>query len=152
MADDDPRAIAELIRDLAYRQLDNQFQSSDAYDAKSVGVLGFDGAAIAAILAAQGVFHGWWWGPAALIIASAVLAVMSLWSRRFDDGPDAAAFYERVRTETATVANVTLISDINAAVQTNLKVLKNKSRYFRLALGTAVTAGGLSAILVGVLR
>lgn len=98
--DDEVKAISETARDLALRQLDQQFQASDNLDTKALGVLGLDVAALAAILAgAKDVFQGRNWGyPAALILLSAALAMIAISTRRWSYGPKVAAFYGKATT------------------------------------------------------
>src|SRR2546422_8766201 len=93
---DDLNAIAETARDLAYRQLDAQFQSSDNFDTKALAVLAFDGAAIAAILAATGLFYERsWLIPITLLVLGGVFALISVQRLSWDDGPDPRTFYDK---------------------------------------------------------
>lgn len=158
---DEIKAVTETARDLAYRQLDAQFQSSDNFDTKALGVLGFDGAAVAAILAAKDLFyHLSWTIPAVLLIISAVVALFSIQSVWWEDGPDPKTFYDRaagrgVSLGSAAAANVDLISQLggpHGAIAKNDKKLRGKSRLFVFAIWTTVVAGVASAILIGLSR
>src|SRR5437879_2637692 len=92
---DELKAITETARDLAYRQIDAQLQASDNFDAKALGVLGFDGAALAAILAAKDLYVGPTWTIAGiLIVISAAFAALTMQSFRWDVGPDPRRFYD----------------------------------------------------------
>jgi hypothetical protein len=154
----DLQTITEVARDLAYRQLDSQFQASDNFDAKAIGVLGFDGAALAAILAGKDLFHKWWGIPAVVVMISAVFAILTIRSfRSWDKGPDAGEFYEAAikggtSEGSAAKANVDLLSELvgpDGSIAKNKMKLDQKSRFFLLALGAAVMAGATSAILIG---
>ena len=83
---DDVAAITEVTRDLAYRQLDAQFQASGGYDSRAIGVIAFDVAGVAAVLAAKDVFGGLWLVLVAGLLIASVAGLAALWSRQFDVG------------------------------------------------------------------
>ena len=155
---DEVLAITEIARDLALRQLDQQFQASDNLDTKAVAVLGLDVAVLAAILAgSKDVFQGRAWGyPAALILLSAVLAMISVSTRRWSYGPKVAAFYKEATKNPNQIseaqANADLISELVDPKEGSLvkaeRTLRSKSRYFQTAMGMIVVAGLVSAIIL----
>ena len=71
-------ATSRVARDLAYRQLDAQLRAFDSFDFKAAGLLGLDGAGLAAILAAKDTFGGGWWYPALGVLVSAVFALFGI--------------------------------------------------------------------------
>jgi hypothetical protein len=155
----DLQAITEAARDLAYRQIDVQLQASDNFDVKALGVLAFDGVALAAILAAKDLFYAWSWAiPSALIVIAAVLSLIAIQSRGWDDGPDPRDFYDKATSSGATdgsasAANVELISELGGprgSIANNDRHLRRKSGVFTLALWVTVEAGLTSAILVAI--
>jgi len=150
--DDELTAVTEITRDLAYRQLDAQLQASDNYDAKTGGLLAFDGAAIAAVLVLKDAFHGWWGIPAAGVLLSAVLAVGALWNRAYDTGPEVVAFYQRVSQLTPAEANVKLVSELDGSLRSNDHTLRYKSEFFLASLAATVFTGAVTAILLWVFR
>jgi hypothetical protein len=141
-------AITEVTRDLAYRQLDSQLSSSDNYDAKAVGVLLFDGATLAAVLAVRDAFNGQWAIPALLILLAAAAAVGAIWARQYDVGPDPGTFYDGAKTSTAAQANVSLVSELRGSLMKNDIVLRRKSGFFLGSLVFTFAAGIASAILL----
>jgi hypothetical protein len=156
---DEIRAITETARDLALRQLDQQFQASDNLDTKALGVVGLDVAALAAILAGnKDVFQGRaWWVPAAVILMSGVLAIVAISTRRWDYGPEVGAFYRKVTAGevnniSAAKANTDLISELidekEGSLANGKTNLKWKARFFMAAMGLTVIAGLLSAIIL----
>ena len=157
-ADEEVKAISETARDLALRQLDQQFQASDNLDTKALGVLALDVAALAAILAgAKDVFQGRNWGyPAALILLSAVLAMIAISTRRWSYGPKVAAFYGKATHDptkvSAAQANADLISELVdtkiGAVAKAEAALRWKARLFEAAMGLVVIAGLVSVIIL----
>jgi hypothetical protein len=156
---EDLKSITETARDLAYRQLDAQGQSFNNFDSKTVGVLGFDAAALAAILAGKDLFHGWWGVPAVGIVVSALFAILAIRSFNWDIGPDPRVFYEKATKGGApkgssVKANVELVSDLGGplgSLAKNDRVLQQKSEWFLWALGTAVLTATVSAIIIGFL-
>jgi hypothetical protein len=155
---DEITAITETARDLALRQLDQQFQASDNLDTKALGVLGLDIAALAAILAtSRDVFHGRAWGyPAALILFSAIFAMIAMWPRRWSYGPKVGAFYNTATHDLSKInaaqANTDLISELVDEQKGPLAKadarLRGKARYFKTAVVLIVIAGFLSAIIL----
>jgi len=156
---DEIRAITEVARDLALRQLDQQFQASDNLDTKALGVLGLDIATLAAILAAsKDVFQGRaWWLPAGAILISGVTAVVAIATRRSDYGPEVGAFYRKatagdVNRISAAEANADLISELidekKGSLANGRRNLKWKAGFFMAAMGLTVVAGLLSAIIL----
>ncbi len=148
MAQDDVTTITETARDLAYRQLDAQLQAGNNFDAKTVGVLGFDGAALAAVLATRDLFTNWWGIPTAGIMLSAVLAVLAIVSQAWDVGPDAGEFYSNASAHSAAEANVALVSELTSTLEANDRRLHSKAEFFNMALAAALVTGTVSAILV----
>jgi hypothetical protein len=91
---DDLKGIADAARDLAYRQLDPQIQASNNFDAKALGLLAFDDAALAAILAAPALFNEHWEIPALVLGISAAFAIFAMRKSDWDEGPDPRDFYD----------------------------------------------------------
>jgi hypothetical protein len=155
---DEIRAVTEIARDVALRQLDHAFQASDNLDTKAVGVLTLDIAALAAILAGiKDVFTGRAWEyPAGLVLLSAILTMAAIATRRWSYGPDVGAF---CAVETADVskiraatANADLISELidkkKGAIAKAEGRLKWKAGFFMAAMGLVVVAGLVSAIIL----
>jgi hypothetical protein len=134
-------AATELVRDLAYRQLDSKISSSDNYDVKAVGLLAFQGGAIAAVFAAKDAFHGWWGIPALLLLVAASATVAVTWPRRFDYGPEVKAFYECVQAQSAAEANVFLVSELKGSLNVNENRLRQKSQFLFAALVLTLATG-----------
>jgi hypothetical protein len=153
-------SIAQMARDLAYRQLDQQLKSSDNFDAKALGVLGFDGAALAAILAARVLFDGRWPIAALLVVISSGLAILATRRSRWDLGPDPRKFYDDatkngVGPGSAARANVEVISEFGGPlglISRNEAILHRKSWLLLWALAATVFAGVVSAILLAIPR
>ncbi|HEV2032695.1 MAG TPA: hypothetical protein VGU71_00600 [Candidatus Dormibacteraeota bacterium] len=154
---DDLNAITQSARDLAYPQLDVQFQSSNNFDTKSVGVIAFDVAAVAGLLAATSSFYERsWLIPTTLLLLSVVFALGAVQRLSWDDGPDPRRFYEDsirsgVGVGSAGAANAYLVSELGGpkgSIAQNDKNLRRKSGQFQLALWTTVIAAITTAVLV----
>jgi hypothetical protein len=143
-----PTEVVGLVLGLAYRQLDAQISSSDNYDAKAAGVLGFDGAALAAILAVKDAFHGGWWIPAVAIVVSIAYAFVAIQRGDYDFGPTIESFYRRVRHSDAVEANAILIAEMDSAIKANQGALAAKAHYFLGSLVSTTVAAITSAILL----
>jgi hypothetical protein len=143
-----PTEVVGLVLGLAYRQLDAQVSSSDNYDTKAAGVLGFDGAALAAVLVVKDAFHGGWWIPALAIVVSIAYAFVAIQSGNYDFGPTVKSFYDKVRQSNAVEANVVLIAEMDGAIQANQSALRAKAHYFLGSLVATTVAAITSAILL----
>jgi hypothetical protein len=144
----DQMEVVGLVRDLAYRQLDAQISSSDNYDSKAVGVLAFDGAALAAVLAVKDAFHGSWWIPELAIVVSITYAIVAIRSRYYDSGPKVKGLYGKVRRSSPVDANARLVTELIESIAANRKVLEAKSHYFVGSLVATAVGGISSAILL----
>jgi hypothetical protein len=153
---DDLKAISDVARDLAYRHIDAQLQASDNFDAKALGVLAFDGAALAAILADNSLFNGHWVIPALLVSFSGLFAILMLQKSGWDLGPDPKEFYEDEESMglgvgSAARANVDLVSELGGptgSISGNETILRRRSWFYGWALWTTVFAGVAGAILI----
>jgi len=143
-----PTEVVGLVLGLAYRQLDAQISSSDNYDTKAAGVLGFDGAALAAILAVKDAFRGGWWIPALAIMVSIACAFVAIQRGDYDFGPTVSSFYSKVRHSNAVEANVVLIAEMDSAIKANQGALAAKANYFLGSLVATTAAAIASAILL----
>jgi hypothetical protein len=149
-------SIADTARDLAYRQIDAQLQASDNFDTKALGVLGFDGAALAAVLATRDAFHGGWFVPGLLLLISGAFAVLVMQRSAWDLGPDPRAFYDSevgrgIGIGSAARSNVDLVSEFGGprgSIAMNQAVLTRKAWFFAWSIAATLFAGIVGAILV----
>ncbi|SRR5713101_7071639 len=151
----DLTTIAETARDLPYRQLDEQLQAGDNFDTKLVGILGFDGAALAAVLAFKDSLHGWWAVTTFGILLSSFFSAFAIRGVNWALGPYPSEFYDEatkggVGSGSATMANLELVSETDAALRTNDGVLKRKARGLLLAVSTLVVTAIVTSALIGV--
>ena len=143
---DDITAISEITRDLAYRQVDAQLQSSSGYDTKAIGIIAFDTAAIAGVLAAKDAFDGLWWLIVVGLLIASVAGLVALWSRQFDVGPDPGVFYDNTKQGTEAEANIALVTELLGTLRTNDRALRWKAMAFIASLILTVVTAGLAAV------
>jgi hypothetical protein len=143
---DDITAITEVTRDLAYRQLDAQLQSSGSYDSKTIGVIAFDVAGLAAVLAVKDAFGGLWWLLVIGLLIASVAGLFALWSRQFDVGPDPGTFYENTKAESYAAANIALVTELSGSLQANDRALRWKSIAFLVALALTIVTAAAAAV------
>ncbi len=143
---DDLTAITEVTRDLAYRQLDAQLQSSTSYDAKTIGVIAFDVAGVAGVLAAKDVFGKLWWVVILGLLIASVAGLIALWSSQFDVGPDPGSFYENTKTDSLAQANIALVTELTGSLQANDRALRWKATAFLVALLVTIVTAAIAAV------
>src|SRR5260370_6259848 len=143
---DDLTAITEVTRDLAYRQLDAQLQSSTSYDAKTIGVIAFDVAGVAGVLAAKDVFGKLWWVVILGLLIASVAGLIALWSSQFDVGPDPGSFYENTKTDSLAQANIALVTELTGSLQANDRALRWKATGFLVALLVTIVTAAIAAV------
>lgn len=143
---DDIAAISGVTRDLAYRQIDAQLQAGGSYDTKTIGVIAFDVAGVAAVLAAKDSFGPWWWIVVVGLLAASVVGLVALWSRQFDVGPDPGDFYEDTKRGTEAEANIALVTELVGSLQSNDRALSWKATALLVALVLTVATAALAAV------
>jgi hypothetical protein len=135
---------------LARGQLDAQSNAGDIIDLKAMGLLGFDGALVAAVLAAKDLLEPHpWWVPLPSLALSIVLCLAVSREYQHDAGPDPADFYASFGGQTPTVAFAQLLADLSEARHRNAPRLTVKRRLLTAALGTVVLTAAIAGIVWG---
>src|SRR5438445_7176772 len=142
----DITVITEITRDLAYRQLDAQLQSSSSYDAKTIGVIAFDVAGLAGVLAAKDAFGGRWWVVVLGLLIASVAGLAALWSRQFDVGPDPGTFYDDTNSGSEAEANIALVTELTGSLQSNDRALRWKAIAFLAALTVTIVMSAIADV------
>src|SRR4051812_12955804 len=145
-----PVAVEEAVIALAGGQLDAQSAAGDNIDLKAMGLLGFDGALLAANLAARDLLKDHpWWLPLPGLAISIVLCLAVSREYQHDAGPDPAAFYASFGGQTPAVALAQLLVDLRAASERNAPRLAVKRRMLATALATVLLTAAITAIVWG---
>lgn len=126
-------------------------QQIDGDDAKSLGFIAADLAAIGLILLLRSDLHGLWWVAAIGFLLSVSLLVGAAWPREFGLGPDLAEFYQEWGGGRALQANEKLLAVLFRTIEKDETVIRVKepwAHWGRLALAPTLVI----TILLFVLR
>ena len=146
----DPVPIEEAVVGLARGQLDAQSAAGDNIDLKAMGLLGFDGALLAANLAAKDLLKDHpWWLPLPGLGISIVLCLAVSREYQHDAGPDPAGFYANFGGQTPTVALAQLLADLRDSRERNAPRLTRKRRLLSAALGMVLLTAAVAGIVWG---
>jgi hypothetical protein len=141
------QAILDLLVPRAQTRIDGQLRDGDALDAKALGFLGVDAAAIALMVAVRNEVNELWWVPTGVLGSAAVFLLAAVWPRSFDVGPDTRRFYETMGGSTRLDATRQMLSELLAAVDANDKQVPAKRRLFKAGF-TLLVIGLLGALAV----
>lgn len=136
-----------MLVGLAQTQLLAQMLDSDNADGRSVGLLGLNGALVAADLAARGLFGADWWLPLPGLGLSIAILLSLRRGTRLELGPAPRAFYSTYGGNLRR-ARLVLLSDLDAALRRNDQLIVRKER--RMAVAVAIlgaTAAYSTALL-----
>jgi hypothetical protein len=140
-----------MILEVARLQIREQLASSDSIDTKAVGILGFTGLTLGALVAAGSSLGKFWWLPSIGLALSALFSALAIRNREFDQGPDLRAFYDTWGGSSLAEANAAMLSELLGAAARNRGVLVWKGRLFLAAvmvlLLTIMGAGVLFALV-----
>jgi hypothetical protein len=153
--DDDAQGLLDASLALARTQLVGQLTDETSLDGRTMGTLGFNGALLAADIAARGLLGACWWAPliavglATLCCLRPALAIGPDFARGTDFGPHAEGFYRSYAGKPLIVAQEQLLDDLDTAFLNNALRFAAKQRALRAAL-IILTAGLIAvALLIG---
>lgn len=134
---------------LSQMQLLAQIADETSLDGRAMGVLGFNGALVAADVAAKGVLDSWWWTPLPFVLIAAVLCARSVFAKDTYLGPGALTFFASYGAQSSKLARETLLVDLDVAYKKNAECAREKTKNLRgsvLALSAGlIVAGSLIA-------
>jgi hypothetical protein len=149
--DDDKSAILDAALALAKTQLSAQVADDASLDGRTTGLVGLNGALVAAVVAAQDVLGPIWWAPVLVLAGSTLLMLRTLFGvdRK---GPDlsvrAAVFYENQGAEKSIPARELLLAELNKAFGFNVDRLMRKRERLQHALVALLTGLTLAGLLI----
>ena len=91
----------------------------DALDAKVFGLLAVDGAAIAVLVATHSSLNPLWWLPCVGLAVAAVLLLLDVRPREYDQGPNIRAFFAEYGGQEYQVAALQMLGELLAAIERN---------------------------------
>jgi hypothetical protein len=141
----------DLLRatlDLAQTQLLGQTADETSLDGRTMGILAFNAALLAADVAAKDLLGPAWWTPLAPVAIATIIGAISVASKEPDFGPLALTYYTSYRTYSSSDARETLLSTLAKAFEDNAKRIKGKKSRLRWALGVLGVGLALAALII----
>ncbi len=138
--DGDLSAILDATLAFSQTQLLAQIADETSLDGRTMGVLGFNGALVAADVAAKSILGHWWWVPLPFVLIAAVLCARSVFAKDTYLGPKALTFFATYGGQTSKLARETLLADLDVAYQQNAERAQEKTKNLRGAI-VALSAG-----------
>jgi hypothetical protein len=115
-------------------QLLAQIADETSLDGRLMGVLGFNGALLAADIAAKPVLHFWWWSPLPFVAFASYRCFTAIFQEETKLGPAALEFYAEYGGQEARAAREQLLADLDASRQNNTKRAVEMSKILRQSL------------------
>jgi hypothetical protein len=142
--DGDLSAVLDATLALSQTQLLAQIADETSLDGRTMGILGFNGALVAADIAAKGLLGSWWWMPLPFVLIATLLCARSVFAKDTFLGPEALTFFANYGGQSSKLARETLLADLDVAYQSNSDRAREKTASLRgaltvLALGLAVS-------------
>jgi len=131
-ADQDLILVSAL--ELGETQLLAQIADETSLDGRLMGILGFNGALLAADIAAKSILHFWWWSPLPFIAFASYRCFAAIFQEETKLGPAALEFYAEYGGQNAREARAQLLSDLDASRRKNTERATEKSKVLKQAL------------------
>jgi hypothetical protein len=143
----EPEDLLEAALELAQTQLLAQISDETSIDGRTMGVLAFLGALLAADVAAKDILGTWWWTPLVGIGLATLPCVWSILTGDTDLGPRSFEFYANYGAHPSGLARKQLLTDLDEAFLANAGRVKTKRRCLRWALAI-ISVGLITASLM----
>ncbi|HUA75196.1 MAG TPA: hypothetical protein VL988_10610 [Solirubrobacteraceae bacterium] len=131
---EDLSAILHATLALSQTQLLAQIADETSLDGRTMGLLGFNGALLAADIAAKDVLGSWWWAPLPFVAITTTICARSMFGKDTFLGPTALTFYTSYGGQSSILARKTLLADLDVAYKSNSSRAKQKADGLRWAL------------------
>jgi hypothetical protein len=143
----EPEDLLEAALELAQTQLLAQIADETSIDGRTMGVLAFIGALLAADIAAKATLGTWWWTPLVGVGLATLPCIRSILTKDTDLGPRSYQFYADYGAHPSGIARKQLLTDLDHAFLANAGRVKTKQRCLRWSVGI-VSIGLVAASLV----
>jgi hypothetical protein len=134
--------------EIAQTQLLAQIADENSLDGRTTGVLAFNGALLAADVAARGLLGGWWWTTLVALGSPILLCLRSILADEADLGPPPSTFYSGYGSMSSVSAKEQLLADFSGAFERNAKRIKRKTQRLRWTLGTLVVGMTVAVLII----
>lgn len=140
--------MLEALVALAQGQLAALVERGANLDVQALGLVGFDAALSAAVVAAQQILGHLWWIPVPGLVVSTVAGGSVMAVTRFDLGPSPSDFYSRNRSKGDADGLAQLLADLLAAQERNAEPLRMKTGRLVIALASLLLTVVYSVVLI----
>ena len=145
---DDDLLTAAL--EIAQTQLLAQIADENSLDGRTTGVLAFNGALLAADVAARELLGRRWWMTLVALSLPTLLCLRSILADEADLGPLAITFYSDYGGKSSVLAKKQLLAELGKAFEKNAERVKRKTRRLRWTLGTLVVSMTVAALIISI--
>lgn len=146
--DTDKGALLDAALRLAETQLQLQIADEASVDGRTMGLLAFNGALVAADIAAKGLLDGDWWTILPAVGVSTVLCLRSSLAKTSDVGVEAYQFFTRFGAGPSLDTREALLADLNIAFHNNARRVRVKTWSLRIALVSLTIGLVVAAFLI----
>ena len=147
--DDD---LLSATLEVSQTQLLAQIADETSLDSRTMGILAFNGALLAAAVAARNLLGTWWWTPLLALSLPTLMCLRSALAKETDLGPLAITFYANYGGQPARAAREQLLADLGGAFEENARRVKSKTRRLRWTLGMLVAGLVVAALMISLDR
>ncbi len=151
----DKSVLLDAAIALAQMQISAQGTDDAGADGRTTGLVGLNGALVAADVAAKEVLGVFWWASLIVLAASTFILLVTLFGKDrngVDVGVRAALFYETEGAEPAIPARELLLAELNKAFEFNIGRIARKRKRLQRALGVLLGGLAVAGLLITVDR
>jgi hypothetical protein len=146
--DADKSALLDAALALSQTQLQLQLADEASLDGRSMGLLAFNGALVAADIGAKSLLHENWWTILPAVGFSAALCLRSALAKTTDVGIEAYAFFTQFGGGPSLDTRAALLADLDIAFKTNAKRVRLKTWSLRVSLASLAIGFVVAALLI----
>jgi hypothetical protein len=130
--------LLDTMLTLCQTQMLAQIADETGLDGRTMGLLGFNGALLAADIAVRDILGMWWWLPVPFLVAATALCLRSILSQDTHLGPEALTFFTTFGSKSSDEARSQLVAELDVALRANASRAREKTTSLRAALGILI--------------
>jgi hypothetical protein len=123
--------LLEATLEVAQTQILAQLADETSLDGRTMGVLGFLGALLAADVAAETILGRWWWTPLVGVAIAVIPCLISVFDSDTRMGPPGLTFYAAYGGYPSRPAREQLLADLHDAYEANATRVRLKQKRLR---------------------